>query len=76
MKSKLAKHKYHHMFSGGQFERNIHFVCNLKVNVSSLHLWLMKVYRHLSPKEIHFVKPFLVIRNAWVPCPLIPLVHL
>ncbi len=27
------------------------FVRNLKVSASNLHLWLMKVYRILSPKK-------------------------
>jgi len=40
------------------------FVRNLKVSASNLHLWLMKVYRYLSPKKIYFFNPFFVTTNA------------
>jgi hypothetical protein len=43
------------------------FVRNLKVSASNLHLWLMKVYRYLSPKKIYFFNPFFVISNFCAP---------
>lgn len=40
------------------------FVRNMKVSASNKQLWLMKVYRYLSPKKIYFFNPFFVTCNA------------
>jgi len=37
----------------------------LKVSASNLHLWLMELYRILSPKKIYFFNPFFVIGNPF-----------
>jgi len=40
------------------------FDSNLKVSASNKQLWLMKVYRYLSPKKIYFFNPFFVVCKA------------